>query len=125
MQYTIGIEELATNALIESIERANKRIVSFSQLDRYRDAIVDYLRENSIDVLFVFNNNLTKQFIHDCEDILDIKETPSNTYVALKDKFSANDLRKRFRIKLSLDVLRAFVSEEAIKILLSEISNGE
>ena len=122
MCYYIGIEDLVANALIEVVEKTGKRTVSFSQLNEYGEAIMMRLKKDNTEASLVFNRDKTNRFFHDCSDLLDIKETPSNIYITLRNNFSTDDLRKRFRVNIALNILKAFVSEEAIKALLERVN---
>lgn len=115
--YYIGIEDLVANALIEIVERTGKRTVSFSQLNEYGEAVVERLKIQKIDATLLFNRNLTNRFFYDYTNYFKITETSSDIQVTLKSEITTKDLRNRFRTKLSLDVLKAFVSEEPISIL--------
>ncbi len=44
MNYFIGVEDLVANTLIELVEKTGNRTVSFSQLNKYGDAIIAKLR---------------------------------------------------------------------------------
>ena len=115
----IGIEDLVANALIEIVEKTSTRTVSFTQLNRYGEAIIAKLRAENVDATLIFNRNTTGQFFHDCSDIFGITETEKDIFITLNDNISTTYLRKRFRINLALHMLSAFVSEDAIKEIIS------
>lgn len=118
MQCFIGIEDLVANALIEIVEQTNNRTVSFSQLNNYGEAIIAKLSNENITATLIFSKDATNQFFHDCSDIFSIKETDSDILITLNENISTEYLRNRFRINLTLNMLKAFVSQEVIKTIL-------
>lgn len=121
MYYSISIEDLVANALIEIVERTGKRTVYFSQLNNYGNAIIEKLKSKNIEAILILNKDATNRFFHNCSDIFIISETASDVSVTLKNNYSANDLRKRFRINIALQLLEIFISEEIINILMEQI----
>lgn len=122
MCYFIGIEDLVANALIEIVEKTGKRSVRFSQLSEYGNVILMNLKKDNTDVKLVFNRDATNQFFHDCSDIFTIEEVNDDIIISLNDNISTNYLRSQFRINIALQLLKAFVSEEAVKILVGEFN---
>lgn len=120
MCYFIGIEDLVANALIEIVEKTGKRTVSFSQLNRYGDVIMAKLKENNTDVKLIFNRNSTNQFFHDCSDIFAVDETKEDIIISLNNHISTKYLREQFRINIAFQILSAFVSNDAIKVLVGK-----
>ncbi len=115
----IGIEDLVANALIEIVEKTSNRTVSFSQLNKYGEAIIAKLKTEKVDATLIFNRNTTDQFFHDCSNIFSITETENDILITLNDNVSTTYLRKRFRVNLALHMLSAFVSEDVIKEIIS------
>ncbi len=122
MCYYIGIEDLAANALIEIVEKTGKRSVNFSQLSKYGNVILMNLKKNNTDVKLIFNREATNQFFHDCSDIFTIEESEDDIIISLNDNISTTYLRSRFRINIALQLIKAFVSQEAIKVLVGELN---
>lgn len=122
MCYFIGIEDLVANALIEIVEKTGKRFVRFSQLSEYGNVILMNLKKDNTDVKLVFNRDATNQFFHDCSDIFTIEEINDDIIISLNDNISTNYLRSQFRINIALQLLKAFVSKEAVKILVGEFN---
>jgi len=120
MYYFIGIEDLVANALIELVEKTGNRTVSFSQLNKYGDAIVAKLKAKDMDVTLVYTRDSTEQFLHDCSDIFTINETESDIQITLNDNVSTTFLRKKFRINLAFHLLSAFVSPETINVIIGD-----
>lgn len=117
MAYFIGIEDLAANALIELVEKTGKRTVLFSQLNNYGNAIMTSLKKDNMDVTLIFTKDTTEQFFHDCSDVFIINEIKDDVEIILKDGVSTDVLRSRFRINIAFNLLKAFVSESALKAL--------
>ena len=120
MYYFIGIEDLVANALIELVEQTGNRTVSFSQLNKYGDAIVAKLKANNMDVTLIYTRDSTEQFFHDCSNIFTINETDSDVQITLNDNISTAFIRKKFRTNLALHVLSAFVSPETLNVIIGD-----
>lgn len=118
MCYFIGIEDLVANALIEMAENTGKRTVSFTQLNLYGDVIMAKLKEKDTDVTLIFNREKTDQFFHDCSNIFEVKETSSDVFITLRENITTDYLRQQFRINIALHLLKAFVSQDAINVLM-------
>ncbi len=116
--YYIKLEDLVANALIEIIERIGRRTVSFTQTDKYCEAVSEKLRDQNIEAIPNFSSNETDRFFREYSNLFEIKETTSGMSVTLQDGFSTQDLRKRFRMRLSLDLLKAFTCDKAVATLL-------
>lgn len=118
MNYFIGVEDLVANALIELVEKTGNRTVSFSQLNKYGDAIIAKLRARNLDATLIYTRDKTEQFFHDCSDIFTINESESDIEITLNDNISTAYLRKKFRINLAVHLLSAFVSPEAVETII-------
>lgn len=120
MCYFIGIEDLVANALIELVEKTGNRTISFSQLNKYGEAVIARLKKDSMDVTLIFTRDTTDQFFHDCSDIFSIKEIESDIQITLNENISTNYLRKRFRINLALNLLSAFVAPDTVNAIIGD-----
>lgn len=118
MNYFIGVEDLVANAMIELVEKTGNRTVSFSQLNKYGDAIIAKLRARNLDATLIYTRDKTEQFFHDCCDIFIIKESASGMEITLNDNISTVYLRKKFRINLAVHLLSAFVSPEVVETII-------
>ena len=116
--FSIGIEDLVANALIETVEKTGKRSVSFLQLIKYENAILTNLTQNNKMVRLNINRDATNQFFHNYSDIFTITEYKDDVVVSLNNNISTAYLRSNFRINLALPLITAFVSKEAVNILL-------
>ena len=118
MCYNISIEDLATNALIEIIERIGNRSVNFSQLNNYGNTILSNLKKNNINAKLVFNRETTKQFLHDYSDVFTTKESKHDVMITLNNNVSTAYLRSQFRVNIALQLIKEFTSSEAINTLI-------
>ena len=116
----IGIEDLVANALIEIVEKTSNRTVSFSQLNKYGEAIIAKLKTEKVDATLIFNRDTTDQFFHDCSNLFTISENDKDISITLNENVSTSYLRKRFRVNLALHMLSAFVSDDAIKTIIAK-----
>lgn len=117
MRTLIAIGDLIANALIELVERKGYRKISFSQLNKYSEAVATNLKAKNIDVYIEINRNTTEEFFNNYSDVFSLKEENGNTFVFLNDSISTDYLRRYFRVNLSVDVLPAFIEENALKEL--------
>ena len=120
MNYFIGIEDLVANALIELVEKTGNRTVSFSQLNKYGDAVIAKLKADDMDVTLIYTRDSTEQFFHDCSNIFTVNETTSDIQISLNDNIPTSLLRKKFRINLALHLLSAVVSPEALNVIIGD-----
>lgn len=118
MSYFIGVEDLVANALIELVENTGNRTVSFSQLNKYGEAIIAKLKKEDLDVTLIFTRETTDQFFHDCSEIFSIHEVGNDIQITLNESISTALLRKRFRINLALNLLSAFVSPDTVNAII-------
>lgn len=122
MGYYIGIEDLVANALIELVEKTGNRTVSFSQLNKYGEAVIAKLKKEDMDVTLIFSRDITAQFFHDCSDIFTINETDTDIQITLNENIPTSYLRKKFRINLALHLLSAFVSPDTVNTIIGELN---
>lgn len=115
----IGIESLAANALIELMDREQVREVSFDTLVHYgmevvrvfglrtgEEAVLLLSRQDQLDMI----ENYSEYFE------VDFSNTYGGTF-RLKDTASLDDLRKYFRWTMTVRLLEAFMSPEALQKL--------
>lgn len=111
--YYIEIEDLVTNALIELLERYQKRSISFEVLSQYGDIVVEHLVRNNKEVVALYSRDETNQFFRDYTDFFDVTEN----IITLKEGITVEQLKDKFRYSIAFDVFLAFISEDAIKVL--------
>ncbi len=113
--YCIEIEDLVANALIEIVEKSQKRTVSFDVLTRYGNIVVEKLERENKDVYLLVSRERTDSFIHDYTDFFELGKDKAS--ISLRDNIEVSELKKKFRRNIALDVYLAFVSEEALQVL--------
>ncbi len=111
--YYIEIEDLVTNALIELLEKFNKRSITFSLLDSYCNVVVKKLEDNNKKVVTLFSRDTTEAFFHDYTEFFYVNDTS----IVLRENIKLEQLKTKFRTNLALDVFLAFISKEAVEIL--------
>ena len=102
----IGIEDLVANALIELVEKSEKREVLFKQLDEYGAQVIKYLNDKQEQAVLVLSKERTNDFLHDYSD-----------YFELKEGVSVSQLWEKFRGYLSVDVMLAFMDRVSVSAL--------
>jgi len=118
----IGVADLAANALITLLEdRQDVSPIRFSTLYEYGITVKEqYIRltggKDSIALLLSAND--TEKMFRNYSDFFKIVSVGGERAVKLKDDKTTTDLRNHFRTFLSLDLLRAFISEEATGVVL-------
>lgn len=111
--YYIEIEDLVANALIELLERFEKKSVSFQTLSQYGDIVVEHLVRNNKEVVALYTRDKTNQFFRDYTDFFDVDDNG----ITLKEGVTVKQLKDTFRYNMAFDVFLAFVSEEAVNVL--------
>ena len=111
----IGVEVLAANALIEALENAMAGCVSFSKLEEYGIKVVSFL-ENQYNeqAVVLYNENQIGNRILNYTDYFEVIEDS----IVVKDGITIDDLRRKFRAPLTYEVLKAFLCEEAKKVIV-------
>ena len=115
----IGIETLAANALIELLNKSDKREVTFDTLVRYGMAIVRfYQQETGDEAVLLLSRKYQTNMVDNYSNLFDVKmdETGEGTFT-LKEGVSVEDLECYFRWNLSMKLLNAFVAPEALQTL--------
>ncbi len=113
----IGIEDLAANALIELVEKAEKREVLFKQLDDYGAGVLNFLNKEKGQAVLSLSKEQTSEFLHDYSAYFELYTRGMDEGVRLKEGIPVSELWKKFRGYLSTDVLMAFMDESAVSAL--------
>lgn len=113
----IGIEDLVANALIELIENNNIREVLFKDLDEYGAMVVKYLNNKNEQAVLLLSKERTNDFLHDYSDMFEIFSDGINDGIKLKNEVGVEQLWKKFRGYLSVDVMMAFMDTMAVSKL--------
>ena len=117
MCYYIGIECVASNALINTLKAEegdlSQYVITYSELEAYGQKVVRKLNETSKAIL-IFSRESTNMMFRDYSDFFEEKETPEGLGISLKKGKTVSDLIEHFRKYLALDVMLAFISEDRV-----------
>jgi len=113
----IGIEDFVANALIELVEKSEKREVSFKQLDEYGAKVIKYLNEKQEQAVLVLSKERISAFLHDYSDYFELFSTGMDEGIRLKENITVGHLWEKFRGYLSVDVMLAFMDGVSISAL--------
>ena len=115
----IGIECIAANALIEILEKNQKREVSFDTIVRYGMEVVRVLqRQTGEEAVLLLSKKYQINMVENYSDFFEVDFSDSNGGVfKLRETVSLDELRTYFRWTMSARLIDAFVSPEAIREL--------
>ncbi len=116
----IGIESLLANALIELFEHKQTREVSFDTLVRYGMEVVQiYQRETGEEAVLLLSRKYQMDMIENYSDYFDVEINGAGQgTLRLKDEVkSVEEISRFFRWTMSMHLIRAFMSPEALKEL--------
>lgn len=114
----IGIEDLVASALIELMKRGeSNRKVSLQTLSDYGTVIVKCLTKQGQNAILFLTKENTYEFVHDYEEFFSIKEYDGIEYIELQDKVTIEDLRRQFRMNITVDLAKALARRESLKAL--------
>lgn len=113
----IGIEDLVANALIEIVEKSEKREVLFKQLDEYGTQVIKFLNEKNEQAILLLSKERTNVFLHDYADYFEFFTRGMEEGIRLKEAVDVNQLWSKFRGYLSVDVMLAFMDKRATNAL--------
>lgn len=117
MCFYIGIEDLAANALIESLQKNQRRFLTYKEIEAYGAVVVQLLREQNEKAVLILSRDKTNAFFHDYSDFFEEQQSADGLGIALKEEKNVDDLIEQFRGYLPLDVLMAFVNSRSVKVL--------
>ena len=123
MCYYIGIEDLAANALIEMLTKQPKRrknfnYISLRKLEDYGREVVAYIDKNTNEKAFLILSRASTNYMFQAySNFFKEVENDGNISVALRDGKRVNDLRKKFRTYISIDLINAFQAEAPVNVL--------
>ena len=111
----IGVEILAANALIEALDNAMIGSVSFSKLEEYGVKVVSFLESTyNEQAVILYNEHQIGNRILNYTDYFEVTDDS----IVVKCGVTVDDLRRKFRAPLTYEVLKAFLSEEAKKVIV-------
>lgn len=117
MCFYIGIEDLAANALIESMRRVEKNFLTYREIENYGSKVVQILNEQGEKAVLILSRENTNELFRNYSDFFEEKEENEEKGIALKSGIELEDLIMQFRGYLALDVLMAFVNDRSVQAL--------
>lgn len=117
MYIYIGIEDLVANALIELVEKSEKREVSFRTLNEYGARVIKLLNEKDEQAVLIMSKEKTNDFLYDYSEYFELFIDGDAEGIRLKETVTLEQLWEKFRTYLSADVLLAFMNENSIRAL--------
>ena len=118
----IGIEDLVANALIELVEKSQKKEVLFSALNEYGATVIKILLENDKKAVLILSDENTHEFLNDYTDLFELFSNGEEEGIRLKSSVTVDQLWRKFRSYLSLDVIKAFSDSRSVETLGVKIS---
>ena len=116
MYIYIEIEDLVANALIELVEKNERREVLFKELDDYGARVIDVLnRDGETKAVLVVSRESQTAILEDYADMFEPFEKDGAKGIRLKDGISSMQLWKRFCVSLSVRVIEAFQASSITK----------
>lgn len=117
MCFYIGIEDLAANALIESMRRAEKTFLTYKEIENYGSRVVELLNEKGEKAVLILSRESTNALFRNYSDFFLEKNVNGEKGIELKKEVTLENLINQFRGYLALDVLMAFVNENSVQAL--------
>ena len=117
MYIYIGIEDLGANALIELVESLGKREVLFKELDEYGAKVIKYLNDKQEQAVLLLSKERTNEFLHDYSDFFEVFTRGIDEGIRLRDGVTVEQLWKKFRGYLSVDIMLAFMDRFSVSAL--------
>ena len=115
MCFYIGIEDLAANALIESMRRAEKNFLTYKEIENYGSKVLEILNEKGEKAVLILSRESTNALFRNYSDFFEEKNVDGEMGIELKKEITLEDLIHQFRGYLALDVLMAFVNENSVQ----------
>ncbi len=117
MCFYIGMEDLAANALIETLKKGNKRFLTYEEIEKYGSVVIQILNEKGEKAVLILSRNSTNAFFENYSDFFEERTVNNTKGISLKEDKDMEDLIVKFRGYLSLEVLMAFVNKRSVKVL--------
>lgn len=118
MCFYIGIEDLAANALIELLQKEEKRdYITYSELENYGTQVVRFLSQHGEKAVLLLSRENANAMFRDYSDYFEENTIDGKLGIKLKEGKDRKSLIIQFRGYLALDVLNAFVDERSIQAL--------
>lgn len=117
MCFYIGIEDLAANALIESMRRVDKNFLTYREIENYGSQVVQILNEKGEKAILILSRENTNALFRNYSDFFEERTEKNEKGIALKYGIKLEELIMQFRGYLALDVLMAFVNDRSVQAL--------
>lgn len=117
MCFYIGIEDLASNALIEAMRRAEKTFLTYKKIENYGSRVVEFLNEKGEKAVLILSRESTNALFRNYSDFFEEDDIDGEKGIKLKENITLDKLITQFRGYLALDVLMAFVNENSVQAL--------
>ena len=117
MCFYIGIEDLAANALIESMRRSKKTFLTYKEIENYGSKVVEFLNEKGEKAVLILSRESTNALFRNYSDFFQEKEVNGEMGIQLTKEVTFENLINQFRGYLALDVLMAFVNDNSVQAL--------
>ena len=85
MYMYIGIEDLVANAIIELVEKSQRREVLFSEVNRYGATVIQILSENDKKAVLILSKERTNAFLHDYSHFFELFSNGIEEGIRLKE----------------------------------------
>lgn len=117
MNQFIYFEDLVANALIQKIESGEGRIISMSELKAYGKNVSEWwLTNRGLRITILDNHYYINKLFHEySEYFLRNYNSKEEMTVSLCEGKTSDDLRKKFRSYLSVDMLLCFTQSHLRK----------
>lgn len=117
MCFYIGIEDLAANALIEVLEKEDRRFLTYNEIENYGSKVAQILRENGEKAVLILSRDNTDALFRNYSEFFEEAEKDGKRGIALRQGKERTDLIYQFRGYLALDVLLAFMNYRSVRAL--------
>lgn len=114
MYVYIGIEDLVANAIIELVEKSQRREVLFSEINRYGATVIQILSEKDKKAVLILSKERTNAFLHDYSHFFELFSNGTEEGIRLKAAVTVGELWDKFRGYLSADVMLAFMNSRSV-----------
>ena len=116
MSFYIGIEDLAANALIESMNKGNKTFFTYKEIEEYGSKVIQLLISQNEKAVLILSRNNTDAMFRNYSRYFEEDTVDGASGIRLKDEIGVDDLIEEFRGYLALDVLMAFIKAASVRV---------
>lgn len=117
MCFYIGIEDLAANALIESMKKGNKTCFTYKEIEEYGSRVIQLLSSKGEKAVLILSRDSTTAMLRNYSRYFEEVFIGDAKGIRLREGIESDELIEQFRGYLALDVLLAFVNESSVQAL--------